>query len=219
MKTLADRLIQAGVEVIIDQYDCRPGDNVLVFMEKSVPEAERVLLILTETFKQKADQRDRGVGYEGQVISAELYEDGLSNKFIPVLRGGTPATSTPFYLKGRAGVDMRQQRDFEAELAHADCRVHLPVLLCERFYKLSRDERPSGSLRHCWWGDVALRLNPYPPHYRSGLCFFRHPLPLLHQPSLRSACHCWRRTGFTIFRASNMIGLGSIFSPMVMMSL
>ncbi len=70
----------------------------------------------TVTFKQKADQRDRGVGYEGQVISAELYEDGLSNKFIPVLRGGTPATSTPFYLKGRAGVDMRQQRDFEAEL-------------------------------------------------------------------------------------------------------
>ena len=116
VKTLADRLIYAGVDVIIDQYDCKSGDNFLHFMEDSVAKAERVLLILTEKFKDKADKRERGVGYEGQVISAELYEDGLSNKFIPVLRSGTPATSTPFYLKGRAGVDMRRDGDFEAEL-------------------------------------------------------------------------------------------------------
>ncbi|MCX7110939.1 MAG: SUMF1/EgtB/PvdO family nonheme iron enzyme [Proteobacteria bacterium] len=116
VKTLADRLIGSGVEVIIDQYDCTSGDNFLAFMEKSVAIAERVLLILTENFKDKADKRERGVGYEGQVISAELYEDGLSNKFIPVLRSGTPAASTPVYLKGRAGRDMRRDGDFEAEL-------------------------------------------------------------------------------------------------------
>jgi hypothetical protein len=45
--------------------------------------------------------------------------------------------------------------------------------------------------------------------------FFHFPLPALPQPSLRSACHCWQRVGFTVFRLSNTNGLGSVYLPVV----
>ncbi|MCX7113626.1 MAG: SUMF1/EgtB/PvdO family nonheme iron enzyme [Proteobacteria bacterium] len=116
VKTLADRLIGNGIKVIFDQYHCRPGDNFLMFMEQSVKRADRVLLILTEAYKTKADLRLRGAGFEGQVISAELYIDGGSNKFIPVLRSGDNEQSIPIFLQGRVGVDMREDAYFQDEL-------------------------------------------------------------------------------------------------------
>ena len=117
VKTLADHLIGNGIKVIFDQYHCRPGDNFLMFMEQSVKRADRVLLILTEAYKTKADLRLRGAGFEGQVISAELYIDGGSSKFIPVLRSGDNEQSIPIFLQGRVGVDMREDAYFQDELS------------------------------------------------------------------------------------------------------
>ena len=78
VKALANRLISHGINAIIDQYDCRPGDNFIAFMEQT-KRADRVLCILTDEYKRKVDLRQYGGGYEGQLISAELYKDGLSN--------------------------------------------------------------------------------------------------------------------------------------------
>jgi formylglycine-generating enzyme required for sulfatase activity/energy-coupling factor transporter ATP-binding protein EcfA2 len=115
VKALADRLLGNGIAVTLDQYDCRPGDNFLAFMENA-KRADRVLCILTEDYKRKVDQRQRGGGYEGQIISAELYADGLSSKFIPVLRSGNLELSTPVCLQGHAGVDMRGSAVFDDAL-------------------------------------------------------------------------------------------------------
>jgi hypothetical protein len=123
VKALADHLIGNGIAVTLDQYDCRPGDNFLAFMENAKL-ADRVLCILTADYKRKVDQRQRGGGYEGQLISAELYKDGLSSKFIPVLRSGNPELSTPACLEGHAGVDIREDAHFEAELARLLKTIH-----------------------------------------------------------------------------------------------
>jgi hypothetical protein len=69
------------------------------------------------------------------------------------------------------------------------------------------------------WDNVALRRNPYPFHYRTAFAFFHHPMPALQRPSLRSACHYWRRNGFTVFRINNNNeGLGANCLPMVLLS-
>jgi len=74
---------------------------------------------------------------------------------------------------------------------------------CRRLIKLSRRERPSGSLPAFAWGDVALRLNPYPLHYRTAFAFSTILCPHRQQHSLRSACPEGQRYGFTVFRLSN----------------
>ncbi len=115
VKGLAQRLIDKGVQVILDQSDCPLGASFTLTMEEALTKGDRVLVILTENYKRKADNRQYGVGFEGQIISAELYQNGRSNKFIPVLRSGDSIQSTPAYLQGRHGVDMRSDVDFEPE--------------------------------------------------------------------------------------------------------
>lgn len=113
-KTLADRLIANGVDVILDQYDCPPGTNFPYFMEQSVEKSDKVLLILTENYKQKADDRVRGVGYEISIVSAEVYaQDVNERKFIPILRQGDSHSAKPIFMRSIATVDMRQDADSE----------------------------------------------------------------------------------------------------------
>jgi len=55
------------------------------------------------------DKRQGGVGYESMVITSELAEHILTNKFIPVLRKGTWDSSLPLYLKSRMGVNFSDE--------------------------------------------------------------------------------------------------------------
>src|SRR5260370_36921468 len=62
------------------------------------------------------------------------------------------------------------------------CR-HLLFLLC-RFVKCSCSERPCGSLPAFAWGDILLRVNPYPPHYSMTFAFSAFLFPHLCRLSL-----------------------------------
>jgi len=53
--------------------------------------------------------------------------------------------------------------------------------------QLSCDGRPSGSLPPFGWGDVASRLNPYPPHYRTAFAFSLLLYPQPHRLASRFA--------------------------------
>src|SRR5436305_781177 len=77
---LASRLVEKGVEVVLDQWDLGLGDDVPKFMEKSVGEADRVLMICSETYVRKADDGKGGVGYEAMVVTGELVRKLETNK-------------------------------------------------------------------------------------------------------------------------------------------
>ncbi|MGV3774927.1 MAG: toll/interleukin-1 receptor domain-containing protein [Verrucomicrobiales bacterium] len=49
----AQRLVLNGVEVLFDQWDLGPGDDVPKFMEKAVSQADRVLMICTDPMSVK----------------------------------------------------------------------------------------------------------------------------------------------------------------------
>ena len=107
---LADQLIQNGVEVIIDQYDLRPGHDANAFMESMVtdPAISRVLVICDKAYAEKADARRGGVGTESQIISSEVYQKAKQEKFIPVIfeLDGNGKAYLPVFLRGRFYIDM-----------------------------------------------------------------------------------------------------------------
>jgi hypothetical protein len=114
VKSLADGLLTDGIDAIIDQYDLNLGDRLPQFMEKSVTTADYVLIICTPTYKAKADDRVGGVGYEGHIISNELYSKRNERKFIPVIKGGTFSECVPAFLAGKNGVDLSDGFDGES---------------------------------------------------------------------------------------------------------
>ncbi|MEL6135162.1 MAG: toll/interleukin-1 receptor domain-containing protein, partial [Bacteroidota bacterium] len=64
VKQLADRLMADGIDITLDQYDLLLGRNLTHYMEEAVETANKVILILTENYKLKAEKRTGGVGYE-----------------------------------------------------------------------------------------------------------------------------------------------------------
>ena len=106
VQQLATDLRKDGVETILDQWHAIPGDQLPAFMEREIRENDYVLIICTPNYKLKSDQRKGGVGYEGDIMTAEVHTQGNHRKFIPVLARGTWDQSAPSWLKGKYFVDL-----------------------------------------------------------------------------------------------------------------
>ncbi|PKP41055.1 MAG: hypothetical protein CVT93_09775 [Bacteroidetes bacterium HGW-Bacteroidetes-10] len=105
----------SGIYVILDRYDLGVGKTMTQFMEKSVNQADRVLLIMTPDYKDKADNRVGGVGYEYSMITQEFYENQSNDKFIPIRRKGKFDESAPKFLKSIISHDMTNDLTFEKD--------------------------------------------------------------------------------------------------------
>lgn len=110
VKALAARLRGDGVDVTLDQWALVPGDQLPKFMETAIRENSHVLIVCTPKFKTKSDDRAGGVGYEGDVMTAEVLNEGNHRKFIPVLRSGSREAAMPSWLKGKYSVDLSGDR-------------------------------------------------------------------------------------------------------------
>ena len=105
--TLATELRGDGIETMLDQWHAIPGDQLPAFMEKEIRENDYVLITCTPNYKLKTDERKGGVGYEGDIMTAEVHTQGNHRKFIPILAKGSWAESAPSWLKGKYYVDLR----------------------------------------------------------------------------------------------------------------
>ena len=92
-------------EVKIDQKQPL-GVELTHFMEKAIASSDKVLIITTPEYKNRADNRISGVGYEASLITDELVTEQNKIKFIPIIRVGTKEESFPKYLGSRKGLDM-----------------------------------------------------------------------------------------------------------------
>lgn len=116
VRQLACDLMKNGIDVRLDQWENKIGSDIPYFMDDSTIKAERVLCILTPNYKEKADQRKGGVGYEIRNMTAQIFADVITNKFIPVLRKGTPKDAIPIALSGRVFIDMRDDSTYNNRL-------------------------------------------------------------------------------------------------------
>lgn len=106
VKSLATRLRGDGVEVILDQWHAVPGDQLPEFMEREIRENDYVLIICTPNYKQKSDNRSGGVGYEGDIMTGEIFAKGNDRKYIPILARGIWAQAAPSWLQGKYFIDL-----------------------------------------------------------------------------------------------------------------
>jgi hypothetical protein len=105
----AERLLNDGVEVIIDIFDLKEGHDKYHFMEKMVTDKEitHVLVICDKGYAEKADAKKAGVGTESQIISSEVYGKVDQSKFIPIACEFSNELEPflPVFLKSRIWVD------------------------------------------------------------------------------------------------------------------
>ena len=103
VENLVKRLRSEGFSVIYDA-DVVYGEQLTEFMERSITNSDYTVLICTPQYKDRADNRKGGVGYENSIITADLLEKKNDKKFIPVLFSGTWSDSLPNWAKGKLGV-------------------------------------------------------------------------------------------------------------------
>lgn len=106
VRELATRLRNDGVDVILDQWHLVPGDQLPEFMERSVRESDYVLIICTHKYKERSDNRQGGVGYEGDIMTAEVLTTRNERKFIPILRQKNSKDSLPNWLLAKYFIDL-----------------------------------------------------------------------------------------------------------------
>ncbi len=117
---LATKLLENGVDVILDKWDLGPlGKPLPHFMEKSITKSQRVICVMTPNYKKKTENLTGGVGYEYSIITSEILSDGITtSKFIPLFRSGSEADAIPTALRGRKYVDMKDDLQFEEKFMH-----------------------------------------------------------------------------------------------------
>src|SRR5215831_5701938 len=108
VRALATRLRADGVDATLDQWSIEPGDPLTSFMESAVRENEFVLIVCTPKYRDKANLRSGGVGYEANIMTSELAAEAKQSKFIPILRRGDDRTALPTWLQGKYYLDFRQ---------------------------------------------------------------------------------------------------------------
>jgi hypothetical protein len=106
VRDLAARMRSDGIDVKLDQWETVPGDQLPKFMEHSIRENDFVLVICTPNYKRKSDNREGGVGYEGDIMTAEVHTTGNHKKFIPVMRRGPWIDASPSWLMGKYYIDL-----------------------------------------------------------------------------------------------------------------
>lgn len=117
VRRLGEDLTKNGVATILDQWHLHVGDDIGAFMEQSLSKATYSVLVCTEQYAQKANDRRGGVGYEQAVFVGELLmTHELSSRFLPILRSGDPSKALPLYLRSRLFVDFRDDSAYEQAL-------------------------------------------------------------------------------------------------------
>lgn len=101
-----------GADVILDQWDLKPGDDVPHFMENHLESADHVLIICTNNYVQKANSGVGGVGYEKMILTASMLSRINSNKVIPIIRqNGT--RECPTFLRTKLYIDFSKSEEIE----------------------------------------------------------------------------------------------------------
>ena len=116
---LATNLKSDGVDVILDKWQLKEGNDTFKFMEKSVVDASvtNVLILIDPVYEKKANERSGGVGTETQIISPEVYNKVEQTKFIPVIfeRDEDGNVCKPQYLKGLLHFDLSMPDTYDTE--------------------------------------------------------------------------------------------------------
>ncbi|MDE4455994.1 toll/interleukin-1 receptor domain-containing protein [Psychrobacter sp. DAB_AL62B] len=121
---LATRLVNNGVDVILDQWDMRLGGDLPFFMERGLTEVDRVICVCTETYVSKANMSSGGVGYEKMILTSGLMKNINSEKIIPLIKNNIAIEVTPVFLQTKNYLDFRNETDYEKKYIELIKEIH-----------------------------------------------------------------------------------------------
>jgi len=100
-----------GVDIILDQWDARLGDDLPFFMEQGLSSSNLVLCICSDRYVEKTNANKGGAGYEKKILSADLMRDGSSNYIIPIVKNNTNGKQ-PIFLSGASYLDFENNNKY-----------------------------------------------------------------------------------------------------------
>lgn len=121
---LATRLVNNGVNVILDQWDLRLGGDLPSFMEGGLTEVDRVICICSETYVGKANAGSGGVGYEKMILTSELMHNINSEKVTPLIKSNNESKVTPIFLQTKLYIDFRNETEYEKSYSALIKEIH-----------------------------------------------------------------------------------------------
>lgn len=85
---MADSIMkEPGIRVVLDVLEMHAGKNLHYFAEKSIEEADKIIVIFTPAYKYKAERREGASGFEYSIIATILARNiAGQHKIIPILR-------------------------------------------------------------------------------------------------------------------------------------
>ncbi|MCB1581432.1 MAG: toll/interleukin-1 receptor domain-containing protein [Xanthomonadales bacterium] len=125
---LGTRLRSNGVDAILDQWELQPGDDLPHFMETHLANSDRIIMVCTESYVEKANKGQGGVGYEKMIITSNLLEKIDKNKVIPIIKQNGSA-DIPTFLKTKLYLNFSINADFEYNFDELIRTIHQSPLL------------------------------------------------------------------------------------------
>ena len=121
---LCAKLREKGVDVTLDHWNLGLGGDLPRFIENAVRDADRVIVICTPYYVKKANSRKSGVGYETSMITAELYQNSETTKFIPVIRQSSGDKKIPDFFGTRIYIDFTDDSQFDEKFDELLRAIH-----------------------------------------------------------------------------------------------
>ncbi|WP_150378082.1 toll/interleukin-1 receptor domain-containing protein [Acinetobacter pittii] len=112
---LSENLMQDGIDIALDKWELREGDDPIAFMESMVndPSITKIIMIIDSKYTDRANGRHGGVGTESTILSHELYSKRDKNKIVAVI--AEPDASKPTFYAGRLHVDLSNSDKYADE--------------------------------------------------------------------------------------------------------
>lgn len=120
---LATRLKNAGIDARIDAWSLGAGDDLPHFMETQLAEADRVIMVCTEKYVEKANKGTGGVGYEKMIVTSSLMSSIGDKKIIPIIRQQS-TNDVPTFLKSKLYIDFSNDNEFESVIDELMREIH-----------------------------------------------------------------------------------------------
>ncbi|HZW12388.1 MAG TPA: toll/interleukin-1 receptor domain-containing protein [Noviherbaspirillum sp.] len=121
---LAEDLYGFGVEVILDQWHVEAGQDLPAFMNTNVQNCDRVLVVCTELYVQKAQKQQGGVAYEQLLVTSQMMQNVGTTKFIPIVRQSTHQRVLPPWLAGRLYIDLSEGASYQEAVEDLARQLH-----------------------------------------------------------------------------------------------
>jgi len=121
---LATDLRSKGINAVLDQWDLVPGQDVAAFMSSGIFSSDRVLMVCSWPYIQKAEAGIGGTGFERLIVTAEVIQSIDTKKFIPLVRANANDKKVPEFIGPRLYIDFNDDEAYRQKLQELLLELH-----------------------------------------------------------------------------------------------